>query len=72
MISQDDELILIGFINENNILEKDKTVGLKEIKSVFYDLVQVGPMYRIFHDKLIERGLIKADADINTAGITYA
>ena len=36
MILKDDELVIIGLINENKI---EGNVQLKEVKSVFYDLI---------------------------------
>ena len=47
MILKDDELVIIGLINENKV---EGQVSLKYVKSVFYDLIQVGPMYSTFFD----------------------
>ena len=45
MLHKEDELIIIGVIDEDRI---EGHIMLKEIKSVFFDLVQVGPMFRYF------------------------
>ena len=45
MINKDDELLIIGIINEDSI---DGNISLKEVRAIFYDLIQVGPMFRTF------------------------
>ena len=47
MIVKDDELMIIGLINEDKIDYSEK-IRLKNVKIVFYDLIQVGPMFRTF------------------------
>lgn len=55
MILKDDELMIIGLINEDKI---GGNVQIKEVKSVFYDLIQVGPMYRTFVQQLEKNEVI--------------
>ena len=45
MILKDDELMIIGLIKETKI---EGSIELKEVRLVFQDLVQVGPMYKTF------------------------
>ena len=42
---KEDELMIIGLINEDSI---EGEVKLKEVSMVFFDLIQVGPMFTIF------------------------
>ena len=42
---KDDELLIIGLIKEQRI---EGSIELKEVRLVFQDLVQVGPMYKTF------------------------
>ena len=51
MMNKDDELLIIGIINEDTI---EGSIPLKEVRSVFYDLIQVGPMFRTFLEKIEE------------------
>ena len=51
MILKDDELVIIGLIEEKTI---EGHISLKEVRSVFFDLVQVGPMFRTFVAQLEE------------------
>lgn len=62
MILKDDELVIIGLINENKIKEN---IELKEVRIVFQDLVQVGPMYRTFLQQLEQEGLIEKGQKMN-------
>lgn len=68
MILKDDELVIIGLINENKI---EGNVQLKEVKSVFYDLIQVGPMFRTFKQQLETMKLISPGQDIDTVEMLY-
>jgi len=68
MILKDDELVIIGLINEDKI---EGRIALKEVKSVFYDLIQVGPMYRTFAAQLENEKKIAKGVDINTVDLSY-
>ena len=49
MLQKDDELLIIGLINEEKI---EGNVLLKDVKFVFFDLIQVSPMFKTFTDIL--------------------
>ena len=55
MILKDDELLIIGIIKEQKIEGK---IALKDVRSVFYDLIQVGPMYKTFQEQLETQEII--------------
>ena len=46
---KDDELVIIGLINEDKV---EGEINLKELRSVFFDLIQVGPMFQTFINQL--------------------
>ena len=58
MIMKDDELMIIGLINEEKI-DPGIKISLKEVRHVFYDLIQVGPMFRTFINQLESEGKIE-------------
>ena len=62
MQQKDDELLIIGLINEEKI---EGQVALKDVRFVFYDLIQVGPMFRTFIEQLEkDKDIIILDHDI--------
>ena len=70
MINKDDELLIIGIINEDTI---EGNIPLKEVRSVFFDLIQVGPMFRTFIQKLEEkRGGVITDERIAVIDLPYS
>jgi len=48
---KDDELMVIGAINEEAI---EGYIAISDVKMVFYDLIQVGPMFEPFAKILYE------------------
>lgn len=71
MIMKDDELMIIGLINEEKVDYTEK-VKLKDVRIVFYDLIQVGPMFRTFISQLEANGQIEMNADINLIELPYS
>ena len=59
---KDDEIMIIGLIDEDKI-EMGKKIQLKEVRHVFYDLIQVGPMFRTFINQLESEGKIEFALD---------
>ena len=51
-----DEILIIGLINEYNI---EGRVMLKEIRSICYDYLQVGNMYSTLLEMFRSKGLVK-------------
>ena len=68
---KDDELMIVGLINEEKIefIEKAK---LKNVRIVFYDLIQVGPMFRTFINQLESNGKIEMGADLDMIELEYS
>ena len=68
MFNKDDELLIVGFINENKLSGK---ILLKDVKQVFYELIQVGPMYTTFLGFLRKEELIDYTSNLYTVELTF-
>ena len=67
---KDDELVVIGLINEDKV---EGDINLKELRSVFYDLIQVGPMFRTFISQLeATRGRTVNMNNLDMISLSYA
>ena len=60
--------MIIGLINEYNIEGK---VMLKEIRSICYDLLQVGNMYTTLFDMFKDRGIVKSSDKLEKLELPY-
>ena len=71
MIIKEDELMILGLLNEDKIEGK---IGLPELHTVFHDLLQVGPMFRTFCDHLEKLELVDekiTEKNIDRFDISY-
>lgn len=68
MILKDDELMIIGLINENKVAGH---ITLKEVKYVFYDIIQVGPMFNTFLEFLEKQGTVEPNCSLTAVSMSY-
>lgn len=73
MIMKDDEIMIIGLINEEKI-DPGIKICLKDVRYIFYDVIQVGPMFRTFINQLESEGKIEialSDQDVDKIELSY-
>ena len=63
-----DEILIIGLINEYNI---EGRVMLKEIRSICYDYLQVGNMYSTLLEMFRSKGLVKRGDNLEKLDLPY-
>ena len=72
MIIKEDELMILGLLNEDKIEGK---IALTELHTVFHDLLQVGPMFRTFCEQLLKNNLIDeevSEKNIDRFDVAYS
>lgn len=62
MFNKDDELLVVGLINESKLSGK---ILLKDVKQVFYEIIQVGPMYTTFIECLVKEELLDQPSNLD-------
>ena len=67
---KEDELLIIGLIDETTI---EGRVSLKEVRSVYFDLLQIGPMFRTFLSELEAQKNLRVPEDrIDKVDLLYS
>ena len=57
-----DEILIVGLINEKNVQGK---IFLSQIRYICFDLLQVGNMYTTLLQHLRDKKLVKPGVDLN-------